>query len=100
MSDLGGNPRVPSEALLTIVKIDDLKKNKQNKQNKQQRIDVTCPIPTRSWARSGPVRISVAYGNIPAPGRRKIVCARLGDPCGMSAIVSQIQKRMQKIKIK
>ena len=29
------------------------------------------PKPTTPRARSGPVRISVAYGNIPAPGRRK-----------------------------
>ena len=44
----------------------------------------------------GPVRISVAYGNILAPGRRKIVCVRVGCSCGMSAVALQIHKECDK----
>ena len=54
------------------------------------------PKPNTPRARSGPVRISVAYGNIPAPGRRKIVCVRVGCACGMSAVALQIHKECHK----
>ena len=91
-----------------------MQKNNMQENNLQQ---ITCRIPSEGdvlresacedkqraatnpntpRAPSGPVRISVAYGNIPAPGRRKIVCVRVGCSCGMSAVALQIHKDCDK----
>ena len=97
-----------------------MQKNNMQENNLQQ---ITCRIPSEGdllkesacedkqqsgskpntlWARSGPVRISVAYGNIPAPGLGKferasqgllrIVCGCLAESVAMQIKMMKFEK--------